>query len=105
MPSRTRPQESHTPQVDLKFSIPAGKDNLPRSPSRPSAPVQRGIRGGGPVLVLGRRIKQVPAQEGQLGLDGLLVSAEERLVVPAGHPDELSLGSAVRRAGSWPGKR
>src|ERR1039458_8014243 len=29
MPSRTRPQESHTPQVDLKFSIPAGKDNLP----------------------------------------------------------------------------
>src|ERR1035437_3969860 len=27
MPSRTRPQESHTPQVDLKFSIPAGKDN------------------------------------------------------------------------------
>src|ERR1039458_443354 len=28
MPSRTRPQESHTPQVDLKFRIPAGKDNL-----------------------------------------------------------------------------
>src|ERR1019366_7402995 len=33
MPSRTRPQESHTPQVDLKFSIPAGKDNLMRSGS------------------------------------------------------------------------
>src|ERR1035441_8105705 len=28
MPSRTRPQESHTPQVDLKFRIPAGKDNI-----------------------------------------------------------------------------
>jgi len=28
MPSRTRAQESHTPQVDLKFRIPAGKDNL-----------------------------------------------------------------------------
>src|ERR1017187_98693 len=34
MPSRTRPQESHTPQVDLKFSIPAGKDNLRAWPRR-----------------------------------------------------------------------
>src|ERR1019366_3442705 len=38
MPSRTRPQESHTPQVDLKFSIPAGKDNLPPLASTTSLP-------------------------------------------------------------------
>jgi hypothetical protein len=29
-------------------------------------------------------IKQVPAQEGQLGPGGLLVAVQERLVVPAG---------------------
>jgi hypothetical protein len=46
-------------------------------------------------------IKQVPAQEGQFGLDGLLVTAQERLVAPAGHPDELSQGSAVHRADGW----
>ncbi|MGH3259308.1 MAG: hypothetical protein ACRDOU_28565, partial [Streptosporangiaceae bacterium] len=29
LPSRIRPQEPHTPQLDSKFRIPAGKDNLP----------------------------------------------------------------------------
>ncbi|MGH3224847.1 MAG: CHAP domain-containing protein, partial [Streptosporangiaceae bacterium] len=28
LPSRIRPQEPHTPQLDSKFRIPAGKDNL-----------------------------------------------------------------------------
>ena len=31
----------------------------------------------------------MPAQEGQFSLDGPLVAAQERLVVPAGHPDQL----------------
>jgi hypothetical protein len=50
-------------------------------------------------------VKQVPAQEGQFGLDRLLVAAEERLIVPAGHPDELTPGSAVGRAGGGSGQR
>src|ERR1035441_8467186 len=55
MPSRTRPQESHTPQVDLKFSIPAGKDNLPArragraaSSGRPALGCLARIGAGGP---------------------------------------------------------
>jgi hypothetical protein len=31
-PTRAQPQESHTPQLDSKFRIPAGKDNLPSGP-------------------------------------------------------------------------
>jgi hypothetical protein len=50
-------------------------------------------------------IEQVSAQEGQFGLDGLLVRVGEWCVVPAGHPDELCAGSAVRRADSRFGKR
>jgi hypothetical protein len=50
-------------------------------------------------------IKQVPAQEEQLGPGGLLVAVKERRVVPAGHPDELAAGSSLRRAGGGPGKR
>ena len=53
----------------------------------------------------GRRLRQqVPAQEGQLGLDGLLVAAQERLVVPAGHPDEFAARRAFRRADGGPGQ-
>src|ERR1035441_6388161 len=49
MPSRTRPQESHTPQVDLKFSIPAGKDNLRRRVHH--LPVKRRLHGDVPKCV------------------------------------------------------
>jgi hypothetical protein len=50
-------------------------------------------------------IEQMPAQEGKLGLDGLLVPAQERLVVAARQADELTRGSAVRRAGRGVGQR
>src|SRR5260370_33872964 len=52
-----------------------------------------------------RMVEQVPAQEGHLGLGRSLVAAEERLVMPAGHPDELAPGSAVRRPGGGSGQR
>jgi hypothetical protein len=68
-----------------------------RSPSCPAARVRRRSRHGG--------IEQMPAQEGKLGLDGLLVAAQERLVVPAGQADEFSRGSAVCRAGRGVGQR
>ena len=58
---------------------------------------------GGPVRW--RVIKQMPAQEGQLSLNGLLVLAEEWLVVPAGQLDEFSPGSTVRRADGRSGER
>jgi hypothetical protein len=47
----------------------------------------------------------VPAQEGQFGHDRLLVAAQERLIVPAGYPDELTPGSAVGRADGGSGQR
>jgi hypothetical protein len=48
---------------------------------------------------------QVPAQESQFGLDGPLVAAQERLVVPPGQPDRLTPGSAARRADAGLGQR
>jgi hypothetical protein len=50
-------------------------------------------------------IEQVPAQEGQLGIDCLLVRVREWCVVPAGHPNELCVGRSLRRAGGGLGKR
>jgi hypothetical protein len=50
-------------------------------------------------------IEQVPPQEGQFGLDGPLVAAEERLVVPAGYPDQLAPRRTARRADRGPGQR
>jgi hypothetical protein len=73
----------------------------------PGAPasMQRGIRGGGAWAIRSRMIKQMPAQEGQLSLDGLLVAIQERLVVPAGYPDKFPAGRSPRRANGWPGQR
>src|SRR6266496_6513170 len=50
-------------------------------------------------------IKQVPAQEGQLGPGGLLVSVHEWRVVPAGQADQLAAGCSLRRVGGGPGER
>src|SRR5260370_38521120 len=47
----------------------------------------------------------MPAQEGELDLDGLLVAVKEGLVVPARQPDELSPRGVPRGAGRGPGKR
>ena len=51
--------------------------------------------------VASRAVEQVPAEERQLGVGGLFVAAQEGLVVPAGHPDDLAGALlAARTAGS-----
>lgn len=45
------------------------------------------------------------AQEGQFGVDGLLVRVQERRVAPAGQPDQLRTGHPPRRTESWAGER
>jgi DMSO/TMAO reductase YedYZ molybdopterin-dependent catalytic subunit len=71
--------------------------------SCPSASVPRRISGGR--MIRPRLIMQVAAQEGQLGLDGALVAAQERLVVATGQVDQLGAGRALRRPDGGPGQR
>jgi hypothetical protein len=63
-----------------------------------------GVHGGPGEAIRWRAIKQVPAQEGELRLDSLLVRVQERCIVPPRQANQLSAGRSPRGSDGGPSK-
>jgi hypothetical protein len=96
-PACTCHQPSHTPQLDSKFKIPAGKDNLPWLPSRPTAMRECQPSGGAASMALPPGPQLALQARGQLDAVASARSYAELSPISDAAPEPLANPSAPTR--------